>query len=90
MAYSPVGQAGRLLTHPALLAVAARHGVTAAQVAVAWSMRLPGVISIPKASDPAHVAANAAAAALELLPADLAEIDAAFPPPRRKQTLGML
>ena len=90
MAYSPVGQAGRLLKHPALLAVAARHSVTAAQVAIAWSMRLPGVISIPKASDPAHVAANAAAAALDLQAADLAEIDAALPPPRRKQPLGML
>ena len=90
MAYSPVGQGGALLRNPALASVAARHGATPAQVAIAWSLRLPGVISIPKASDPAHVAANAAAAAIELDPADRAEIDAAFPPPRRKQPLEML
>ena len=32
MAYSPVGQGGKLLRNPALLAVAARHGATPAQV----------------------------------------------------------
>jgi diketogulonate reductase-like aldo/keto reductase len=90
MAYSPVGQAGRLLRAPALRQVAERHGVTAAQVAIAWSLRHPHVISIPKAADAAHVRQNAAAAAIVLTAADLAEIDAAYPPPRRKQSLGML
>ena len=64
MAYSPVGQGGALLDHPAMAQVASRHGATAAQVAIAWSIRSPGVISIPKASDPAHVRDNAAAASL--------------------------
>ena len=90
MAYSPLGQAGRLLRSKALAAVAARHGVTAAQVAIAWSLRDGATISIPKASQPAHVAQNAAAAGLLLTAADLAEIDAAHPPPARKQGLGML
>ena len=90
MAYSPVGQGGALLRHGALVEVAGRHGVTPAQVAIAWTLRLPGLISIPKASDPAHVAANAAAAALELTAADLATLDAGFPPPRRAQPLAML
>ena len=90
MAYSPVGQAGRLLRAPALAAVAARHGVTPAQVAIAWSLRQPGVISIPKAGDAAHVRLNAAAADIALTAADLAEIDAAYPPPRRKHSLAML
>ncbi len=90
MAYSPLGQAGRLLRSKALTAVAARHGVTAAQVAIAWSLRDGATISIPKASQPAHVAENAAAAGLLLTAADLAEIDAAHPPPARKQGLGML
>jgi diketogulonate reductase-like aldo/keto reductase len=90
MAYSPVGQAGRLLRSPALQAVAGRHGATPAQVAIAWSLRHPGIISIPKAGDAAHVRLNAAAAALALTPADLAEIDAAHPPPARKQSLAML
>lgn len=90
MAYSPVGQGGALLRNPALRAVAARLGATPAQVAIAWTLRSPGVISIPKAADPAHVRLNAAAAALALAPEDLAALDAAFPPPRRKRGLAML
>ena len=90
MAYSPVGQGGRLLRAPALAQIAARHNATPAQIAIAWSLRHPGVISIPKAGDAAHVRLNAAAAGIELTAADLAEIDAAYPPPRRKQSLAML
>jgi len=90
MAYSPVGQAGRLLKSRALAEVARRHGATAAQIAIAWSLRRPGVIAIPKATDPEHVRENAAAADIELTAADLAEIDASHPPPERKQSLGML
>ena len=92
MAYSPVGQGGALLRHPALRAVAARHGggATPAQVAIAWTLRGPGVISIPKAASPEHVRLNAAARDLRLTEADLAELDAAFPPPKRKQRLAML
>jgi diketogulonate reductase-like aldo/keto reductase len=90
MAYSPVGQGGSLLRAPALAAVARRHAATPAQVAIAWALRQPGVIAIPKATDLAHVRANAAAAALRLTAPDLAEIDAAFPPPRRKTPLAML
>jgi len=90
MAYSPVGQAGRLLRSPALVEVAARHGATPAQIAIAWGLRSSSVISIPKAGDAAHVRENAAASDIALTEADLATIDAAFPPPRRKQALGML
>ena len=90
MAYSPVGQGGALLRHPALRAVAERHGATPAQVALAWTLRAPGVISIPKASDPEHVRENAAARDLQLAEADLSELDAAFRPPERKRGLAML
>ena len=90
MAYTPIGQAGRLLRAPALAAVAARHGATPAQIALAWGLRHPHVICIPKAADPAHVRENAAAMDISLTIQDLAEIDAAFPPPRRKQPLAML
>ena len=90
MAYSPVGQAGRLLRAPALVAVAARHGVTVAQASLAWALRQPGIVAIPKAADPAHVRQNAAAGEITLTPADLAEIDVAWPPPRRKKNLAML
>ncbi|WP_424134682.1 aldo/keto reductase [Roseomonas chloroacetimidivorans] len=90
MAYSPVGQGGRLLRHPALRSVAARHGTGPAAIALAFTLRSPGVIAIPKASDPAHLRENVAARDIILTEADLRELDAAFPPPRRKQPLAML
>lgn len=89
MAYSPVEQ-GRLLAHPAVAAVAARHGVAPAAIALAWCLRDPGVIAIPKAGTRAHVEANRAALDVGLGPEDLAELDRAFPPPRRKVALEML
>ncbi len=90
MAYSPVGQGGALLRSAALAGVARRLGATPAQVALAWVLRRPGVIAIPKASEARHVAENAAAAGLALSAADLAAIDAAFPAPGGKQGLAML
>lgn len=90
MAYSPLGQGGRLLRSKALAAIAARHGATPAQVALAWVIRSGSVFAIPKASSLDHVTANAQAAALELGDEDLAEIDRAFPPPARKQRLEMI
>ncbi|PPQ29357.1 aldo/keto reductase [Rhodopila globiformis] len=91
MAYSPLGHnVQRLARSAALRAVADRHGVTLAQVAIAWGLRDGHVISIPKAADAAHVRENAAAAELALTPQDLAEIDAAHPPPKRKRALDLL
>jgi diketogulonate reductase-like aldo/keto reductase len=90
MAYSPVGQGGRLLRNKALGAVAARHEATPAQVAVAFTLVRPGVCSIPKATGPAHVRENAAAGELRLDAEDLSALDQAFPPPRRKVPLDLL
>ena len=90
MAYSPVGQAGRLLKNKALLEVARRHDATTAQIAIAWALRQPGVIAIPKASDLDHVRENAAAASIKLTAEDLATIDTAYPPPTKKRPLQML
>ena len=70
--------------------VGAKHGVTPAAIAIAWTMRHPNVVSIPKASNLAHVKENFAAADLVLDAGDLAELDKAFPPPRGKRPLGML
>jgi diketogulonate reductase-like aldo/keto reductase len=89
MAYSPLGQ-GEILNHPALATLATKHSVTSAAVALAWTLRHPHIIAIPKASNPAHVAANAAAADLVLDSSDLAALDHAFPPPRTAIPLGML
>ncbi|MSP29868.1 MAG: aldo/keto reductase [Acetobacteraceae bacterium] len=90
MAYSPLGHSGGPLRSPALAEVAKRHGATPAQIAIAWGMRHPHVISIPKSGDVAHVRDNARAANIALTAADLAVIDAAHQPPQRKQLLDML
>lgn len=89
MAYSPVEQ-GRLLRHPELLKIATRYDATPAQVALAWVLRQDDVCAIPKAGTPAHVRENRAALELQLTPADLAELDRAFPPPTEKKPLEML
>lgn len=90
MAYSPIGQGGALLRHPALSAIARARGATSAQVALAWTLARPGIISIPKASTLAHLRENAAAREITLSAAEHAALDAAFPPPRRKRPLAML
>ena len=91
MAYSPLSHTpARLLRSPALAAVAAAHRATPAQIALAWGLRHKHVISIPKAANPAHVRDNAAAASIVLTEADLATIDAAHKPPRRKVALDLL
>jgi diketogulonate reductase-like aldo/keto reductase len=89
MAYSPIEQ-GRLLGHPALGEVAARHRATPAQVALAWVIRGDGVTAIPRAGTPEHVRENRGALDVRLSAADLAVLDRAFPPPTHKQPLAVL
>ncbi|MBV6487404.1 MAG: putative oxidoreductase [Pseudorhodoplanes sp.] len=89
MAYSPIEQ-GRMLGHPALKAVGARHDATPTQVALAWLLRQDGLIVIPKAADPRHVRENRAALSVALTPEDLSVLDKAFPPPARKRPLEIL
>src|SRR6266849_8557352 len=84
MAYSPVGHGRRLLTNATLKKIAERHDATPAQIAIAWVLRQPDVIAIPKASNKTHVRDNARSAEIRLTKEDLAEIDLAFPPPRSK------
>ena len=90
MAYSPVGQGGRLLRHKTLAAIAARHRATPAQVAIAFTLLRPGVCSIPKAANAKHVRENAAARDVRLDEQDVTALDQAFPPPRSKVPLAML
>ena len=90
MAYSPLGQGGALLGHKTLAALAAARECSPAQIALAWTLSLPGVISIPKASSLVHLRENAAAAQIELTAEEHAALDAAFAPPRRKRSLAMI
>lgn len=89
MAYSPVDQ-GALARNTRLGGVAGRHGVTPAQIALAWVMAQPGTIAIPKAVRPEHVRQNVEALGVTLSTADLAELDRAFPAPTRKSPLEMI
>ena len=89
MAYSPLDQ-GRLLRDAALKDLARDAGCTPAQLALAWLLARPGVVAIPKSSSPARVQENFEALSVEITPALAAALDAAFPPPRRKQPLEML
>ncbi|GGC89498.1 aldo/keto reductase [Halopseudomonas salina] len=90
MAYCPIGQGGVLLHDAVLQRIADKHGATTAQVALAWVMRHPGVIAIPKAVNLDHLRQNAGADSLHLDEDDLSQIDAAYPPPASKQPLEMV
>jgi diketogulonate reductase-like aldo/keto reductase len=89
MAYSPMEQ-GDLPRSEALAAVARKHGCSIQRIALAFVLRRENVIAIPKSGKVDHVRDNHAALSLVLDAEDLARIDAAFPPPRRKKPLEML
>jgi diketogulonate reductase-like aldo/keto reductase len=86
MAYSPVDH-GQLLEHPAVRDMATLKGVTTAQLAIAWVLRLPDVCAVAKASTAAHVIENRAAREIGLSQAELDQLDLIFPPPFRKVPL---
>lgn len=89
MAYSPLDQ-GRLLQATPLEKIAAELRCTRAQLAIAWLLVQPNVVTIPKSSTRHRVEENLGALDVTLTPEVLAELDRAFPPPRRKQALEML
>jgi 2,5-diketo-D-gluconate reductase A len=82
--WSPL-EHGRAIAHPAIRAIAERHGCSAAAVVLRWHLDL-GLVVIPKAASPAHLAANVAALDLALTPDDhdaiagLARVDGGFGP----------
>jgi diketogulonate reductase-like aldo/keto reductase len=93
MAYSPLESSpeeqGAMLDNRHLQIVARRHGVTPAQIALAWLLRQDGVLAIPKAASPGHVRENRAALDIVLSADDLAELDRGYPLPRRGSPLAM-
>ncbi len=89
MAYSPFDQ-GRLLRKRGLATFAKKHGMTPAQVAIAWLLAQDGVIAIPKTGSAQRLEENAAAAGRALSPEELQELDALFVPPAGPSPLAML
>ena len=78
--WSPLGGIGRGRDlggrHAAFAEVAAAHGVSPQQVALAWELaKAPVVIPIPGASRPETITDSAAAATLRLTDDDLARLD---------------
>ena len=90
MAYSPVGHDRGLLENKMLKKIAQRHDASPARIALAWVLRQPDVIAIPKASNVKHVRDNAGSIKIKLTKEDLADLDREFPPPKSKKTLPML
>ena len=73
VAYSPLAR-GEILDDPAIVDIAEKHGVSAAQVSLAW-LRESGVTAIPKATGIDHIRDNLASVDLELDAEDVAAID---------------
>ncbi len=94
MAYCPLAQAGRLrdglFQHTDIINMANARGVTVAQLLLAWVIRHPGVLAIPKAASIEHVVQNAAALDIVLSAEELAQLDRLYPPPQRKTRLDMV
>ncbi len=86
MAYAPLGL-GVLAQHPALAQMGSERGLSAAQIALAWAVREPDVVAIPKSVQPQRIEQNLQAAQVRLSAAELARIDQLFPPPRSKRPL---
>jgi diketogulonate reductase-like aldo/keto reductase len=93
MAYSPLGQADfpdeGTPPHDALSAIADDHGVTIAQVMLAWVLRHDDVFTIPKTSSIDHLEENLGALEVDLRDEDLERLDEVYPPSEetRVQTL---
>lgn len=88
MAYSPIDQ-GAIARHARLATLARPLGLTAAQLALAWTLRDGGVIAIPKAVREAHLRDNLAADGIVLDAATRSALDALFAPPRGPSPLAV-
>lgn len=91
MAYCPLAQAGRLrrglLESPAIREISDAHGVSAAQVLLAFLLAQTGVVPIPRTGNAAHTLKNAAAVQVRLSDTEIKLLDQAFPAPNHKTPL---
>ncbi|NQW85796.1 MULTISPECIES: aldo/keto reductase [unclassified Frigoribacterium] len=87
--YSPV-DGGELLGHPVLEQVATDLGVSSAQLALAWVLRLvPDLMVAVKAGTVGHTLENAAALAVDLDDQAFVQLERAFPVPTTRVPLEM-
>ncbi len=75
-AYSPIAH-GEALKNPMIAEMAARYGVSAAQLCIRYVLEL-GAVALPKTADPAHMQANAAVD-FSIAPDDMERLKQASP-----------
>lgn len=88
MAYSPVEQRA-FVNDSQLKDIATQHNATPTQIALSWLLHQDNVLSIPKATNLAHVKENCAALDIQLTEPELRQLDLTFKPPMRKVSLAM-
>ena len=76
--YAPlaVSPAHGLLTHPAVVAVAAAHGVTPAQAALRWGLQRTAGVVIPRSANSSHMRDNMDVFDFELTAAEMSALAA--------------
>ena len=95
MAYSPVGQAGELVTQDGVskaalvkdanvTKVAERKGISVMQLLLAFTLRYDDMVSIPKAVGISHIDENIRTLDVKLTEEDIAQLSLSFPPPSEK------
>lgn len=94
MAYSPIAQAGSMrmgmLAEPALIRVAQKHGVQPIQILLAFALREPNVVAIPKSAKKQHVQMNAESILIHLDEEDMESLGKVFPAPQYKMHLDFI
>lgn len=94
MAYSPLAHSeyyqASLTKNSTLRRLAAKHDASVYQILLAFVMRLPGAVAIPRTGRPAHVADNIASLKIRLDAEELTQIEEAFPAPTRQMPLDVL
>jgi 2,5-diketo-D-gluconate reductase B len=73
VAYTPIAR-GRVFEVPVLSEIADAHGVSEAQISLAW-LREKGVVAVPKATGERHIRDNWESLSLELRDEEVARID---------------
>ena len=80
MAYSPLSNGrNNILKNTNFFNLAERYNYNPTQLAVAWTIRTPGIISIPRSKQHRHIEDNLASIKLQLNKEILDELDQLFP-----------
>lgn len=82
IAYAPLAQ-GRVVGHPTIREIAANHGASDGQIALAWLLHAPNTAAIPKTANPERLAENLGATEITLSDDELAAITALAEPTGR-------